>query len=248
MSTARLYKRPPVTEAAIELRLASSVAQSTLERAGARFDRDYPISEAELAQKINVDPSVGSATFSSTWAGIKRSSADRTDVIIFRTGAVVVAHLAPHKGWDHLFDSVKTAWNVLARTSGENIAVARVGVRYINRIDVPDSSPSYPLWDYVLFRPQTPSNLVDEGSVTEYNSQLVYKMLDDEFSVRLAVASAPSPLVFHRSIILDIDVFREGGIPRKADDIWQLLLTMRERKNEIFEVCITDKARELFDR
>jgi len=43
----------------------------------------------------------------------------------------------------------------------------------------------------------------------------------------------------------DLDVFKEGA-DMMDDAVWELLETLRNRKNEFFEGCITDKARELF--
>ncbi len=249
MSAQRSYKRPPVAEAAIELRFENPISQSDLERAAARLEKEYPISETELAQTVTVDNLAGSATFSSTWQGIKRSSVDRTDVTIFRTGTLVVGHLAPYRGWEHLFERIKNAWLALARATGENIALSRIGVRYINRVDIPENNgDDISLFNYVRFHPQAPEGLIENVPITEYYSHVVYPMPEDGFAVRLVAASALSPLVYHKSLIFDIDVFRDHDLPRKVDEVWQQLSVMRDRKNMIFEMCVTDKARELFDR
>ena len=249
MSAQRPYKRPPVAEAAIELRFENSVSQSDLERAAARLEKDYPVSELEFAQNVNVDMVAGSATFSSAWQGIKRSSADRTDVTIFRIGALVIGHLAPYRGWEHLFERTKDAWLVLARATGENIALSRIGVRYINRVDIPDNDSSeISLFDYVRFHPQAPEGLIQNVPITEYYSHIVYPLPEDGLAAKVVAANAISPLVRHKSIILDIDLFRDHDLPRRADGIWELVSVMRDRKNKIFEMCVSDKARELFDR
>ena len=48
------------------------------------------------------------------------------------------------------------------------------------------------------------------------------------------------------SVILDLDVFKDGVEVVSDDELWALLETLRNRKNEFFEGCITDRARELF--
>jgi uncharacterized protein (TIGR04255 family) len=240
-----------VAEAAIELRFESSVAQSNLERAAARLEKEYPISENESAHNVTIDTLAGSATFSSTWLGIKRSSADRTDVAMFRTGTLVIAHLAPYKGWEHLFDRIKNAWLALGRATRENIPLSRIGVRYINRIDISgnnDNDSPISLFDYVRFHPQAPDGLIGNVPVMEYYSHVVYPIPEDGLTVKLAAANVPSPLIFHKSVLLDIDVFMDHDVPRKAVEVWERLSVMRDRKNMIFETCVTDKARELFNR
>lgn len=47
-------------------------------------------------------------------------------------------------------------------------------------------------------------------------------------------------------LILDIDLSRAHDIPKDEEGIWHLFERLRDRKNEIFEACITDRARELF--
>lgn len=249
MSAQRSYKRPPVAEAAIELRFENPISQSDLERAAARLEKEYPISETEFAQTVTVDSLAGSAAFSSAWQGIKRSSVDRTDVTIFRTGTLVVGHLAPYRGWEHLFERIKNAWLAIARATGENIALSRIGVRYINRVDIPEKNgENISLFDYVRFHPQAPEGLTDNVHITEYYSHVIYPIPEDGFAVKLVAASAVSPLISHKSLILDIDVFRDHDLPRKVDEVWKQLSIMRDRKNMIFEICVTNKARELFDR
>jgi uncharacterized protein (TIGR04255 family) len=48
------------------------------------------------------------------------------------------------------------------------------------------------------------------------------------------------------SIVLDIDLYRDTNPPQEDSEIWSFFEILRERKNEVFEACITEKARELF--
>jgi uncharacterized protein (TIGR04255 family) len=60
-----------------------------------------------------------------------------------------------------------------------------------------------------------------------------------------ATAIAPRPDV--ASIVLDIDLYKESSSEFDSDEkIWQLLELIRDRKNEVFESCVTDKARDIF--
>ena len=47
------------------------------------------------------------------------------------------------------------------------------------------------------------------------------------------------------ALVLDIDLYREKNIPQDEEAIWELFANLRHRKNKIFEMCITDVAREL---
>jgi len=249
MNRHRLYKRPPVTESAIELRFERPVSQSDLRRTASRLQTEYPISEDVLAQNVNIDQQAQAATFSTAWQGVKLSSADRTDVLFFQPGTLVVGHLAPHKGWNHIMDNLKNAWLALRRATGENLALSRVGVRYINRIDILAKNGKQPLFsDYIRLYPQTPSDLATTELISEFSSHVVYPIPETELTARLVVASIISPLIAHNSILFDVDIYTDHVLPRKLDDLWQLLDLIRDHKNTIFETCITDNSRELFDR
>ena len=43
--------------------------------------------------------------------------------------------------------------------------------------------------------------------------------------------------------IVDIDLFNEA--PVDIGRVWEIISEMRDRKNDVFEACITDRLREL---
>jgi uncharacterized protein (TIGR04255 family) len=48
------------------------------------------------------------------------------------------------------------------------------------------------------------------------------------------------------AILLDIDVYMLEDLPNTVTALEQKLEDLRNLKNKIFEICITDKARESF--
>ena len=48
------------------------------------------------------------------------------------------------------------------------------------------------------------------------------------------------------SILLDIDVSQMTGLSLSEGFLWERLEHLRKVKNHVFEACITDKTRELF--
>jgi uncharacterized protein (TIGR04255 family) len=69
---------------------------------------------------------------------------------------------------------------------------------------------------------------------------------DIECILGLNSSSTPSQLLGQWAFILDLDIFREGDLPKNDDAIYALLNQIRVKKNEIFEACIKPRARELF--
>jgi uncharacterized protein (TIGR04255 family) len=58
------------------------------------------------------------------------------------------------------------------------------------------------------------------------------------------MVSPPRPLF--ASVVLDIDVFKPDAGLSSDSEAWSLLELLRDRKNDFFEGCITDKTRSLF--
>lgn len=60
----------------------------------------------------------------------------------------------------------------------------------------------------------------------------------------LNAAPVPSPTLGHASFMLDIDVYKSSNLPMNDAGLISLLGQMRVEKNRIFEMCITQQARE----
>jgi len=57
----------------------------------------------------------------------------------------------------------------------------------------------------------------------------------------------PSDKAGCTSVVLDIDLFQDHALPNDECELWDCFKALHDRKNEIFEACITDAAREMFD-
>jgi uncharacterized protein (TIGR04255 family) len=57
----------------------------------------------------------------------------------------------------------------------------------------------------------------------------------------------PAPLLGHSSFVLDQDLHTEINLPQSDDALYILLNQIHVKKNAVFEACITDRARELFN-
>ncbi len=81
---------------------------------------------------------------------------------------------------------------------------------------------------------------------TNYTMQIVGPFYIEGFNLVINTNVVKSPLIDHYSIVLDLDLSPHGDMPQKSDKVWEMINQMREYKNNAFEMCITDKARELF--
>jgi uncharacterized protein (TIGR04255 family) len=236
------YKRPPITEAVIELRFAQPFSEDIVTRAAKALHPEYFYRDPEKGRNIRIDPESGKTESEISWSGERLSSADRTDIAIFRTSAFVTSRLAPYLGWEQFRERSQHAWAVWQKVAGP-IELARIGVRYVNRIDIP-CDEVIRLEDYLKLYPQTP----DDAPVTTYAMQVTRPIGADDCNVTINSASVVSPLIGFNSFLLDLDVSREINLPRRDDALWELLERFRHHKNSIFESCITERTRVIFDQ
>ena len=124
--------------------------------------------------------------------------------------------------------------------------IKRIGVRYINRIDIPfKKGNKIDVEDYLTIFPKYPEPQL-LTSFSKYTMQIIGPFSIEGFYLIINTNVVKSPLIDHFSIVLDLDLSPQGDMPQRNDKVWEMINQMREYKNNAFEMCITDKARELF--
>jgi hypothetical protein len=89
------YKRPPITEAVIELRLEQPLSGMQVEKLAQRFRSEYAFSEDFLSYEVHVNAAARSAEFQEQSSGYKLSSKDRADILLVTSAHMTCARLAP---------------------------------------------------------------------------------------------------------------------------------------------------------
>lgn len=237
------YAKAPITEAVIELRFARPIDLEVAKKAAQRVRPEYAFEDPEEEVHIQFDATTRKTQFQQVWSGVKLSSLDRADLSMFRTNSFVCSRLAPYLGWEFFQPRATRGWDALRRAAGA-LELARIGVRYINRIDVPVAA-NMKIEEYLNVGPKTPTA---DRPITGYAMQIVGPLGADDCGLILNSATVPSPLIGFASLVLDLDLYREKDLPRRDDELWTLIEQMRHHKNRVFESCITDKARTLFSQ
>ena len=238
------YVHEPLVEAVIELRLKEPLPEKVIEAVGRRFNRlKWPSEELfdftfEVAEGT---PRVGSKTLS----GYKITSKDGDRVVSIGHETIAASVLAPYPGWDAFvafFWETNDAWR---KEVGERRPLARMGVRYVNRFDIPcPPGEVVQVRDYMTFGTTEPALLDDPDR--HFTATVHGGILADRLRVNVVSATVVSPLIDHVSLSLDIDLYKVGvDVPTSTNEITSVLNLIRERRTEVFELCITDKARAL---
>jgi uncharacterized protein (TIGR04255 family) len=239
------YKRPPITEAVVELRLADPLEIDQVDKIKDRLTDDYPV-PPQILQNISFTAGAGEQNLTTVeFNGYRLSSADATNVAIIGRQQISASRLAPYTSWEEFTERARRNWSIWRKVAGWH-EVTRIGVRYINRIDVPnpDEKP-VPIDDYLVFRPVFPEFEGWQG-VETFAINGSTSIANSPFKLILNAGSTPSPLVRTISFLLDIDISQEGNLPRNDDGLWALIDQIRVHKNRVFEASVTDLSRELF--
>lgn len=244
--TQNIYNRPPITEAVIEICFASPHDQAKLAKTIKKLKALYADFQELKSYDLTIDISnirQAEPTAKATPQIVHRlSSTDMTQLLLLKESSLLVSQLAPYCGWIDFFDRFTRDWKVWKKYMGFN-EIKRIGVRYINRLDIPVSGPTLDFSQYVNIYPKIPGIL---GPNLKYAMQTQFPINELKSTLILNTAVVPSPLLDHMSLVIDQDIVREVDSPQKDESLYSFLNEVHEKKNTVFESCITDKARELF--
>ncbi len=242
------YARPPITESVIEFRYAQQLDYAAVEKVCARFVSEYPAVERFIDYNIKIDTNQASAGVTPENQGQKLTNLAGTEVLIVRRSAFAYDSLAPYPGWSEFRKRARHKWNVVKRVIGV-MQIARIGLRYVNRLDVPlttlpDAREGVRLQDYLRMYPESSED--DLPGYNRFFMQVEIPLSNSDYTALINVSSGASLVPQRMSFVLDIDVSRTVNVPQREDKLWGVLDVMRVEKNKVFEACITDAARALF--
>lgn len=216
------YPRAPITEAVIEIRVDTKVGDREQGKVVRRLKSGYPNAQSLQTVNVNIDTTGGQVGLEQHPQGYRLTTDDQADIVLVMPHGVAVARLAPYPGWAALRDRAQTVWETWRRTTPRH-ALSRLGIRYINRIDVPvDDRPSIRLQDYLSLHPQIPP--IGVGPMLGYIMQVTLPTSDPNWTATITSALVtPPPVPNHMSLLLDIDVFRSEAIPVSDDELWSVI-------------------------
>lgn len=244
-TSSQMYQQPPITEAVIGINFEENIEEVVLSDLQSNFSKYYP--NHQLVENVNFKVEIDASADNPKTTSIKEighrlSTSDQTELLILLPKTFTVSQLAPYPGWDVFFDRFARDWKILKRKLGFQ-PIRRIGVRYINRIDIPLEGEIVEHEKYLGIFPNITSKF---GPLSAYAVQVEIFMKDLECRLNINSAAVPSPVLNHSSFVIDQDISREVNVPQKDDAILGLIEQIRSRKNEVFESCVTDQARELF--
>ena len=232
------YRKAPLTEAVVEFRLSSPISESNIAKIARSLKNTYPVQEQ--SRTIDLAVNADSVNARQSPDGYVIRSLDSLDQFVVRRDSVLTLRLAPYLGFDTLSSTMRENWKKIEKYKVFR-DVWRIGLRFVNRLDLPGTDIR--LGDWGNFSFDTP--VVSRGTVTDFTVRAVSRT--GSFGAILAFQSVPSPIIDHSSLLIDIDTFIEHNLPEREEDFWAVLQSLREMKNDLFERSITDRTRTLLE-
>jgi uncharacterized protein (TIGR04255 family) len=239
------YPKAPITEALIDLQveLPEGTTVTDLATVHVGLEAAYPTKKNRILGEVQAQ--VGNegttAAARSKHLGYVFMSDDATQVFQARLDGFTMSRLAPYDSWEPFRNEAKRLWTVYCSVA-RPVKVTRLAVRYINRLDLP--LPVADLKEYLRTVPEVSPDLPQNLAGYFMQLRIPQEDISSVLVVNQTIIDPVKPGV--ASVVLDNDIFRTDDFGINETEIWDFFEVLRKRKNDVFEACITDKARELF--
>lgn len=242
----RHYDHAPITEAILELQcvVPSDVSLEQLAHVADPAQFSPSGTAVMVTGRVTVGPQGIQGDTSGEAIGHLLRRADGLRIIQSRLNGFAYSALAPYDRWETFSAEAWEHWNNY-RQVAKPIKVTRIGVRYVNRIDIPD--PGIEIKDYLRTAVDVSPYLPQ--SIAGYFLQVVVPLSRFNAIATIVSTIVPPPTENQTSLVIDIDTWRSVDISLVDtggdEEITSALGTLRQAKNYAFEACITDATRGL---
>ncbi|QSR87649.1 TIGR04255 family protein [Candidatus Methylacidiphilum infernorum] len=240
----RKYKTPPLIEAVCEFRLTRDTSwdltipglfyekvKGTFPQREQRVIQEIERSQGPQGLQLEIRPSERIVLFTE----------DRKRLIQLGPRLLTVNVLRPYPTWQGFKPQIEMAWENLKEIL-QIEGLERIGLRYINRVELHSSEVK--LLEYFEFYPFVGPRLPQ--NVASFIVGGEFPFVEGRDRCRVQITPVPASSEGMSAFILDIDYFLAQPRAVKVSDIIDWVEEAHSRIEEVFEGCITDRLRELF--
>jgi uncharacterized protein (TIGR04255 family) len=239
------YRNPPVIEALCEFRFEPS-APWDLAIPGLVYEKireGFP--KRRQAKVFEVSLAAGPTGVEQRVLPTDRMQFLREDekaLIQVDRDLLAVNHLRPYPTWQEFLPLIRQGFDAYRQVASPK-GVRRIGVRYINRIEIPGQRLE--LEDYFEFRPFVGLNLPQEFGPFIVGIQASFENSRDSLRLQMASAAIEAPDTVAFMLDLDYHLSQPGQV--LLDNVFEWMEVAHRHVEEVFEACITSRLREMFE-
>ncbi len=237
------YPNAPIVEAVFDVKVSNTIIinPSTFEQYAKTELKEYPISNKRQNINVRIDDRKGIGQIGKTTnlLGYIFSNIQANRKVQFRLDGFSFNMLRPYSNWD---DFSSLAFQNLQKylALAKPLAITRIGLRFINRIDLPFENQEFE--NYIKYLPPVPAGLPKKFE--KYFLQMQVPAAD---GISKAVISQTFEQEKNGRVpfIIDIDVFQDARL-KPTDSLAEQFNSLRVLKNNIFEDLVTADCKQFF--
>jgi len=241
----RNYRNPPIQEAICEVHfeLSEPLKLEKIESLKPKWSSTYP--DQKIVQEKRVDFHLSPEGFQTKDANLGHrlicKSADGRRLVQLSGLFIAVNQLRPYPGWEEMFrDTILERFRDAQNAIGP-LRFKRVGLRYINRIDVPQVPLVWNDW----FRLKLPAPSLPGSKQREWQMQFHQELTEGRrFIINLAALPPREEKI--SPVMLDLDLVWEG-VPKEPGELPPVLEHVHGPHRLVFEAYLSNKVRKLFN-
>lgn len=243
------YKSPPIIESVCEIKFTDDTNWD-ITVPGLIFEdirTDYPQKEQRTKQEINI-------SMSETHPPKTRSQIKRQDYAVFLTNdkkssiqvgprVLLINRFRPYQSWSGFKSQIDYAYQKLSNRV-ELAGVQRIGLRYINKIEILMEDNKVLLDKYFEFKPFCGERLPQTH--LNFIVGCVFPYFDGRDLCRVDLTSAVPENEDSMAFLLSLDYFLANPRSIPVTTITEWIEAAHEEVERLFEGCILPPLREIF--
>jgi uncharacterized protein (TIGR04255 family) len=252
MTERRQYVAPPIDEALCEVRFAPSrdwtalIPLRVFDLLKGTYPQEPQLHHLMEAAFRSTPEQLGTTEQAVTVKGSPRMqfrSQDGHRLVTVGENLLAIHDLRPYSGWENFKPRILQAIEAYQSVAAP-LGVVRIGVRYINRLTVPETTPEL---SYYFTSPPALPEAGLELALGQVFSRIVGAYKDERSQLVYTFASV-DPVDGHPTFLIDLDASRAwtDEDPLSAKDAADHVEELRSLERNAFEALITDNARALF--
>lgn len=238
-------RKPPLIESVCEIRLDPNMSWD-LTIAGRLFDKLQPaFPEKRQSLGLEFKLASGAPTEEPDYRQIENLqflSQDGKNVVQIREHLVSVSRLAPYEAWEKYKPLTLNVFEQFRAVAGE-VNVARVGLKYVNRIVIPQAGIQ--LEEYFDIYPYLGTKLPQTHGPFLVGVIFPFDDAADSLRVEITSANPEGPEQYH--VLLSLDYFTTNGQRVTFQNLAQWLEAAHQRIEDIFHATLKEGTMQLFD-
>jgi uncharacterized protein (TIGR04255 family) len=232
----------PLIEAVIAIEFLEGLSPDEAQAACDALVGSYAIVGKSAQRGFVYDASAETLTLQDPTAIFRLEGSDETEVALVRPEGLSASQMAPYKSWEQLYGRFARDWELVEAAIGTR-AVKRLGVRSINRVDIPMGNDRAEVEEYFRVFIKVPDGT---GPLRDFYLRLALDVPEVGALATVQSAVMPPAIEGKASVALDIDLYRDRDLPANRRDVLALLDQFRGPKNQLYRQFLTERALEEF--